>query len=180
MSHFTARITLDITYDNEVERDAVLSALRGQVESAIQAGLLDAGGEKQVIRHELLVEDQQKPEHVVVHHWDAEHYDGSRKSGPGFTTRVEDVRRRTGQIALEVAAVDAPAGEGKEFGFIFEINSFHNDEAHYPCLHVSNDQEGNAVLSLFRTKDSVVLRLEPDITTTQITLPDGTPALELK
>lgn len=116
-------------------------------------------------------------EELEIHHWDCESFDASAPDNR-FTSSVEDQRESHGQVFQRIRAVGAEEDRDLLLSVVTEINTLHGEPRPMPCVHVAIE-DSNGTLSLFRSPDGLLLRLETGVHLSRILLPDGTSGYRL-
>lgn len=173
----TIRLTLDVAITAGTATEHLKAALESNLDSAIQAGLLDVGPDASVEQYDARIAGSDQGDVLEVRHWN----EGDRRQegaqSRAFVSTVTDARRANGQL-YQGLYLDDPErqAEGRDLvlNVTTEINSLHGNDADYPCVHVAHEDDNT--LSIFRRDDGLVLRLDTGVSLQRITLPCGDPA----
>lgn len=108
---------------------------------------------------------------VPIGHWNPQH--PSNKDGAKvYEANLSDQRRLSNQLYLAVRKSETSEEDDFALHVTGEVNSFDNDSDAVPCLHVAtSDVDGT--LSLFRSADGLVMRLDAGLRLQAITMGDN-------
>lgn len=175
----TIRMTIEIDIlADQADLTQAQQRLESNLDSAIQHGLLDAGDVQIVSYAPSFREWGGEGSSVTIRHWDAP------QRSPGwadraFVNNVSDQRQPNGQVFQSIRLADTDPDADLQLHVTTEINSLHGDETALPCAHINLDDDDGTV-SLFRTPEGLIVRLDTGVSMERTSLPDGSTGYLIK
>lgn len=101
---------------------------------------------------------------------------GDHQDGYSHRMELSDQRESNGKVSVDFGVDEGDIDD--ILSTVIQVDTIPGTETNTQCIHLSNGEMRN--LSIFKTGNSYILRLEDGMTINQITLEDGTSAYALE